>query len=75
MELIGIPAPVAQFLNSNQLYGQMPSIVRTPHFGFAQLFQAQDTVSSNYHSLQAEHDKHFSHGLSFLGPIGAQCQH
>jgi hypothetical protein len=67
MELIGIPAPVAQFLNSNELYAQMPSIVRTPYFGFAQLFQAQDSVSSNYHSLQAKLDKCFSHGLSFLG--------
>jgi hypothetical protein len=66
MELIGIPAPVAQFLNSNQLYGSMPSIVRTPFFGFAQLFQAQDSVSSNYNSLQAKLDKRFSHGLSFL---------
>ena len=66
MELIGIPAPVAQFLNTNQLYGSMPSIVRTPFFGFAQLFQAQDSVSSNYHSLQAKLDKRFSHGLSFL---------
>ncbi len=68
MELIGIPAPVAeQFLNNNELYGQMPSIVRTPYFGFAQLFRAQDSVSSNYHSLQAKLDKRFSHGLSFLG--------
>jgi hypothetical protein len=66
MEMIGIPSSVAQFLNSNQLYGAMPSIVRTPYFGFAQLFQAQDSVSSNYHSLQAKLDKRFSHGLSFL---------
>jgi hypothetical protein len=66
MELLGIPAPVAQFLNSNHLYGSMPSIVRTPYFGFAQLFQAQDSVSSNYNSLQAKLDKRFSHGLSFL---------
>jgi len=66
MELLGIPAPVAEFLNSNQLYGSMPSIVRTPYFGFAQLFQAQDSVSSNYNSLQAKLDKRFSHGLSFL---------
>jgi len=66
MELLGIPAFVAQSLNANQLYGQMPSIVRTPYFGFAQLFQAQDSVSSNYNSLQAKLDKRFSHGLSFL---------
>jgi hypothetical protein len=66
MEMLGIPSFVAEFLNDNQLYGQMPSIVRTPYFGFAQLFQAQDSVSSNYHSLQAKLDKRFSHGLSFL---------
>jgi hypothetical protein len=66
MEMLGIPSQVAQFLNDNQLYGAMPSIVRTPFFGFAQLFQAQDSVSSNYHSLQAKLDKRFSHGLSFL---------
>ena len=66
MELIGIPPGVAQFLYDNQLFGAMPSIVRTPYFGFAQLFQAQDSVSSNYHSLQAKLDKRFSNGLSFL---------
>lgn len=66
MEIIGIPAFVAQFLYDNQLWGNMPSIVRTPYFGFAQLFQAQDSVSSNYHSLQAKLDKRFSNGLSFL---------
>jgi hypothetical protein len=66
MELIGIPAGVAQFLYDNQLWGAMPSIVRTPYFGFAQLFQAQDSVSSNYHSLQVKLDKRFSNGLSFL---------
>ena len=66
MELIGIPSFVAQFLYDNQLWGAMPSIVRTPYFGFAQLFQAQDSVSSNYHSLQAKLDKRFSNGLSFL---------
>ena len=66
MELIGIPSGVAQFLYDNQLWGAMPSIVRTPYFGFAQLFQAQDSVSSNYHSLQAKLDKRFSNGLSFL---------
>jgi hypothetical protein len=66
MELIGIPAGVAQSLYDNQLWGFMPSVVRTPFFGFAQLFQAQDSVSSNYHSLQAKLDKRFSNGLSFL---------
>ena len=66
MELIGIPPSVANFLYANQLWGAMPSVVRTPYFGYAQLFQAEDTVSSNYNSLQAKLDKRFSHGLSFL---------
>jgi hypothetical protein len=66
MELIGIPSGAANFLYNNQLWGAMPSIVRTPYFGFAQLFQAEDAVSSNYHSLQAKLDKRFSNGLSFL---------
>ena len=66
MELIGIPPAVAQFLYSNQLWASIPSVVRTPYFGFAQLFQAEDVVSSNYNSLQAKVDKRFSHGLSFL---------
>ena len=66
MELIGIPPAVAQFLYNNQLWASIPSVVRTPYFGFAQLFQAEDVVSSNYHSLQAKLDKRFSHGLSFL---------
>jgi hypothetical protein len=66
MTIIGIPEPVAQFLYDNQLWGQIPSVVRTPFFGFAQLFQAEDVVSSNYNSFQAKLDKRFSHGLSFL---------
>jgi hypothetical protein len=66
MELIGIPPAVAQFLYDNQLWASIPSVVRTPFFGFAQLFQAEDVVSSNYNSFQAKLDKRFSHGLSFL---------
>ena len=66
MELIGIPAPVAMLLYQNQLWASIPSVVRTPYFGFAQLFQAEDVVSSNYNSLQTKLDKRFSHGLSFL---------
>ena len=56
MELIGIPPAVAQFLYNNQLWASIPSVVRTPYFGFAQLFQAEDVVSWNYHSLQAKLD-------------------
>ncbi|HEY7096641.1 MAG TPA: TonB-dependent receptor [Terriglobales bacterium] len=66
MTLLGIPPFIAQLLYDNQLWAAMPSIVRTPFFGFAQLFQAEDVVSSNYNSFQAKLDKRFSHGLSFL---------
>jgi len=66
MEMIGIPAPVAMYLFQNQLWASIPSVVRTPYYGFAQLFQAEDVVSSNYNSLQTKLDKRFSHGLSFL---------
>ena len=51
MELIGIPAPVAMFLYQNQLWASIPSVVRTPYFGFAQLFQAED-VDRKPHSAQ-----------------------
>jgi len=65
MELMGIPPPVAQFLSGH--INLIPSVARTPFFGYAQLFTAEDVVASNYHSLQAKLDKRFSNGLSFLG--------
>jgi len=64
MELMGIPAPVAQFLSGH--INLIPSIARVPYFGYAQIFQAEDTISSNYNSLQVKLDKRFSHGLSSL---------
>jgi len=63
MELLGIPPPVAMMLSQN--IAAMPTIVRGPYFGFAQIFQAQDSMSSYYNGLQAKLDKHLSHGLSF----------
>jgi hypothetical protein len=64
MELMGIPPPVAQFLSTH--INLIPNVARTPFFGYAQLFTAEDVVSSNYHSLQAKLDKRLSNGLSFL---------
>ncbi len=63
MEDLGIPPPVAMFLSQN--IGLMPSIVRGPYFGFAQIFEAEDSMSSNYNALQVKVDKQLSHGLSF----------
>lgn len=62
MELIGIPAPVAQFLSQN--IALIPTIARGPYFGFAQIFQAENSVSSAYNALQTKLDKRISHGLS-----------
>jgi len=64
MELMGIPAPVAQFLSTQ--INLIPNIARVPYFGYAQIFQAENSISSNYNSLQAKIDKRFSHGLSSL---------
>ena len=51
-ELLGIPPPVAVFLSQN--ISLMPSIVRGPFFGFAQIFEAEDSMSSNYNGLQVK---------------------
>jgi hypothetical protein len=63
MELMGIPAPVAQHLAGN--IAAIPNIARVPYFGFAQIFQAEDAVSSNYNSLQTRLEKRATHGLTF----------
>jgi Carboxypeptidase regulatory-like domain len=63
MELLGIPPPAAQFLSTH--IALMPSIVRGPYFGFAQIFEAEDSMSSDYNALQVKLDKQFSHGLTF----------
>ena len=63
MNILGIPPPAQQFLL--QHIDQMPTIIRGPYFGFAQIFQAQDSMSSNYNGLQVKLDKQLSHGLTF----------
>jgi hypothetical protein len=63
MELLGIPAPVAQHLAGN--IASIPNIARVPFFGYAQIFQAEDAVSSEYNGLQAKLDKRAGHGLTF----------
>jgi hypothetical protein len=64
MELMGIPAPAAQFLSQHPAL--IPPVARTPYFGYAQLFQAQDTVNSIYNSLETSLRKTAGHGLTFL---------
>jgi hypothetical protein len=64
MELMGIPPPAAEFLS--QHIELIPSVARVPYFGYAQLFQAQNTVNSIYNGLQTSLKKSAGHGLSFL---------
>lgn len=64
MELLGIPPSVAQFLAS-QGPAAIPSIARVPYFGYPQIFQAENSVSSSYHGLQTKLSKRTGHGLSF----------
>lgn len=63
LEVLGLPPVAAQGLSMN--IAAMPTIVRGPYFGFAQIFQAQDSMSSSYNGLQAKLDKRLSHGLNF----------
>jgi len=66
MEIMGIPDFVIDnFILPNGI-AAIPNVARTPFFGYAQLFQAEDTISSHYNSLQVKLDKRFSHGLSSL---------
>jgi outer membrane receptor protein involved in Fe transport len=63
MELIGIPAPVAEFLSTN--IADIPTIARGPYFGYAKIFQAENSVSSDYNALQLKLNKRAGHGLNF----------
>jgi len=63
MELMGIPPFVAQFLATN--IALIPSIARVPYFGYAQIFQAEDSISSAYNGLQMKLNKRAGHGLNF----------
>lgn len=66
MEIMGIPDFVIDNFILPNGPAAIPSVARTPYFGYAQLFQAEDSISSNYNSLQVKVDKRFSHGLSSL---------
>jgi len=66
MEIMGIPDVVIDNVILPAGIAAIPNIARAPFFGYAQLFQAEDTISSNYNSLQAKFDKQFSHGFSTL---------
>jgi carboxypeptidase family protein/TonB-dependent receptor-like protein len=71
LTLLGIPAGAAAFIADQVTVGNipataLPNIVRTPFYGYAQIFTAEDVVPSNYHSLQVKVDKRLSHGLSTL---------
>ncbi|MGB9402050.1 MAG: TonB-dependent receptor [Candidatus Acidiferrales bacterium] len=63
LEDLGLPMGAAMFLSQN--IALMPTIVRGPYFGFAQIFEAEDSMSSNYNALQVKVDKQFTRGLSF----------
>jgi len=64
MELMGIPTPIAELLAS---FGPaaIPSIARVPYFGYPQIFQAENSVSSGYSALQTKLNKRAGHGLTF----------
>lgn len=64
LTLMGIPAGPAAFLAANPQLS--PPISRVPYFGFAQIFQAQNVVNSEYNSLQVKVNKRVTHGLQFL---------
>ena len=63
MELMGIPPPVAIFLSGH--IALIPNIARTPYFGYARIFQAEDVVSSSYSGLELKLSTHNYHGLTF----------
>jgi outer membrane receptor protein involved in Fe transport len=62
LEILGIPTPIAEAIASGPIV-DIPGIVRNPYFGFAQIFQANTAVSSNYNALQAKIDVRGWHGL------------